>query len=234
MDEYIEYINQWSWIWKYIPCIRQIYLCNSITFNSLHNNSDIDICIITKSGYLWYARLFSRLYLTILNIKRSNGKYLENAKKFCLSFYIDEQQADIYHIRQRQWDIYLSYRLAHSVLLYTDDTLPDNFLISHNKKLLSYLPNHPLEQSIYLWNNIIRWNSFIKRGIELIMCNSIGRFFQKIISRIRWSGIMQYKRNKLSSHTKNNIIISDYMLKFHQDKRSIIQYKRKMFINKDL
>lgn len=48
MDEYIEYINSWSWLWTHIPCIRQIYLCNSITFNALHNNSDIDICIITK------------------------------------------------------------------------------------------------------------------------------------------------------------------------------------------
>ena len=65
MDEYIEYINQWSRILKYIPCIRQVYLCNSITFNALHKNSDIDLCIITRSGYLRFARLFSWIVIKI-------------------------------------------------------------------------------------------------------------------------------------------------------------------------
>lgn len=48
MSDYIESINQRSRVFKHIPFIRQVYLCNSITFNALHDNSDIDICIICK------------------------------------------------------------------------------------------------------------------------------------------------------------------------------------------
>ena len=102
MDEYIKYINGWSRIFRYIPCVRQVYLCNSITFNALHANSDIDICIITRSGYLWFARLFSWIIITLKSLKRSKGKFNNNSKKVCLSFYIDESHSNIYHLRKRQ------------------------------------------------------------------------------------------------------------------------------------
>jgi hypothetical protein len=227
MDEYIDYINEWSWIWKYIPCIRQVYLCNSITFNALHNNSDIDLCIITRSKYLRFARAFSWLATTLIGIKRQKGKYNNNRKKICLSFYIDESHSDIYHLRKRQWDIYLSYWLAHTVLLYSDSTLQDNHILYQNKRLLSYLPHHPYKQSIKLEHSIIKGNSFIKKIIELIFCNKIGRIIQSILWWIRWTHILWYKKQQLSNYNKKEIIITPNMLKFHEDKRNIVQHKRK-------
>ncbi len=234
MDEYIKYINHWSWIFKYIPCIRQVYLCNSITFNALHENSDIDLCIITRSHYLRFARLFSWIIISIMGLKRGKGKFENSNKKFCLSFYIDEKNTDIYHLRKRQGDIYLSYWLAHTILLYSDNILSDNYLIQNNEKLLSYLPHHPFSQSIVLGNSIIRGNSYSKKIIEWMICNEIGRLLQNIISLIRWKLIIGYKKSRLSNHTKKEIIISSTMLKFHEDKRDIIQYKLKTVITKGL
>lgn len=226
MDEYIEYIDKLSWIFKYIPCIKQVYLCNSITFNALHKNSDIDICIISKHWYIRFARLFSWIVITALWLKRERWKFANNSKKFCLSFYIDEWYSDIYHIRKKQGDVYLSYWLAHSVLLYSDNTLSDNYLIEKNKKILSFLPNHPNEQSIHIWNKVIKETSYFKKIMEFILCNKAGKILQYIIKSIRWT-IVKYKRSNLSFHTQKEIIISPYMLKFHQDKRDIIQNKRK-------
>lgn len=226
MNEYTEYINKWSRIFWYIPCIRQVYLCNSITFNGLHNNSDIDLCIISRAGCIRYSRLFSRLVISLLWLKRKQGKFNNNNKKFCLSFYIDEEYSDIYHIRKKQWDVYLSYWLAHTVLLYSDDTLPDNHLLQQNKKLLSFIPNHPLIQTIYIDTDIIRYRHWCKRIAEFILCNKLGYIVQSTIQYIR-SNILYYKRSKLSPHTQKEIIISPYMLKFHQDKRDVIQNKRK-------
>ncbi len=226
MNEYTDSINHWSRIFRYIPCVRQVYLCNSITFNALHTNSDIDICIISRSWYIRYARLFSWLVFTLLWLKRKQGKFTDSKKRFCLSFYIDEDHSDIYHIRKRQGDVYLSYWLAHSVLLYSDGILWDNHLISQNKKLLAFIPNHPPKQSIYIDIIIIRWISLYKKIWEVIVCNRVGRMIQFIIECIR-SGIINYKKYRLSLHTQKEIIISPYMLKFHQDKRDIIQNKRK-------
>jgi predicted nucleotidyltransferase len=228
MDEYIEYINQWSWIFKYIPCIRQVYLCNSITFNALHKNSDIDLCIITRSGYLRFARLFSWIVIKVTWLKREKGKFNNNnRKKFCLSFYIDEEHTDIYHLRKRQGDVYLSYWLAHTILLYSDGILSDNHLIEYNKKLLSYLPHHPSSQSIVLGNNIIRGSSYSKKIMEWLVYNRLGRLLQHSIWVIRWRWIGGYKKSRLSNHTQKEIIISSTMLKFHEDKRDIVQHKRK-------
>jgi predicted nucleotidyltransferase len=230
MDEYIDYIDTRSQIFKYIPCIRQVYLCNSITFNALHDNSDIDLCIITRRGYIRFARLFSWLAIHILWLQRDTWKFNNNAKKICLSFYIDEWYTDIYHIRNTQWDIYLSYRLAHSVLLYSDTTLDDDYLYTNNTRLLSYLPHHSLQQSIYIGNKIIKENTHIKKRIEYILCNPVGSIVHRIIWQIRGKYIIAYKKSWLSPHTKKNIIVSSAMLKFHQDKRDIIQHKVKIFM----
>jgi hypothetical protein len=48
MDEYIQEIKRLESIFQSIPFIEQIFLCNSISFNALDENSDIDLFIITE------------------------------------------------------------------------------------------------------------------------------------------------------------------------------------------
>lgn len=48
MDEYVAFIQKYQRLYRSIPFIHSIYLCNSITFNGLHDDSDIDIFIVTK------------------------------------------------------------------------------------------------------------------------------------------------------------------------------------------
>lgn len=226
MDEYTESISRRSWIFRHIPFIRQVYLCNSITFNALHKNSDIDICIISKWWYLRLARIFSRIAIHILNLHRQVGKYSSNTKKVCLSFYIDEDHTNLLSLRKKVGDIYLSYWIAHCVLLYSDNNLPDNHMFITNKELLSYLPNHPLHQTISLELDTTRWRWIIRNIIEYILTSFIGKTIQYLLSKLR-SLILHYKTNQLSTYTKKDIVISGSMLKFHQDKRTIIQHKRK-------
>jgi hypothetical protein len=59
IDEYIEYINKYSRLYRALPFVKAIYICNSITFNSLRKDSDIDLFIITKANRLWLDRFFS-------------------------------------------------------------------------------------------------------------------------------------------------------------------------------
>lgn len=48
MDEYVRRIQKFSWLYKSIPFVQSIYLCNSITFNALNEESDIDLFIVIK------------------------------------------------------------------------------------------------------------------------------------------------------------------------------------------
>lgn len=217
---------------KHIPFISQIYLCNSITFNALHPWSDIDLCIITKPWYLWYARLWSWLFFSFLQLKRSAWRG-DHSYRFCLSFYIDAQHTDLISLRKQQGDVYLSYRLAHTVLLYTNNDYPDNYLQIQNTKLLSYLPNHPSSQTIFLDIPVINGSSWWKKIIEKIFSTLPGKRLQKIIGIIRWWIINAYKTSKLSRHSREHIIVSWTMLKFYTDKRTLYQHKRKSASNKD-
>lgn len=48
IDDFLLYINKFQRLYKSIPFIHSIYLCNSITFNALTEDSDIDVFIVTK------------------------------------------------------------------------------------------------------------------------------------------------------------------------------------------
>jgi hypothetical protein len=48
MDEYLKEIKRLEHTFQSIPFVQQIFLCNSISFNALDKNSDIDLFIITE------------------------------------------------------------------------------------------------------------------------------------------------------------------------------------------
>lgn len=225
LKDYIEYINKRWRLYRSLPFVKQIYLCNSISFNALHDTSDIDIYIIAQHGYIWLARFFSVFMFRITKNKRSKDK---KTKRFCLSFYTDERNSNLYHLRHSMGDIYLPYWLAHAVLLYTDTTLPDDFLRENNKELLSYLPFHPHHQTISIWSEVYRWDNRYKKCTMKLIDNIFGRSLQYVIKWI-WKIYINYKKNKLSRHIQEEIIVSDSMLKFHDDKRSLYQYRKNKY-----
>lgn len=231
LEEYKEHIITYKTLYQSLPFVQQIYLCNSITFNALQEGSDIDIVIITKHGYLRLARFFSVILFWRYGIKRSVKKGSDISKKFCLSFYIDEQRANIYHLRNNQGDIYLPYRLAHTILLYSNDELPVDFLRKQNKELLAYLPLHPLHQTIHIGITPFHSATQLKNIIEKVFENTVWRILQGIITSC-WRTIVYYKKKRLPRTIQPFIIISDSMLKFYYDKRPLFQFMKKKYQEK--
>jgi hypothetical protein len=48
MDEYLAEIKRIKPVLQSIPFVHQIFLCNSVTFKALDDNSDIDLFIIAQ------------------------------------------------------------------------------------------------------------------------------------------------------------------------------------------
>ncbi|HBB03723.1 TPA: hypothetical protein DCZ39_02335 [Patescibacteria group bacterium] len=138
MDDFLRYINRFSRLYRSVPFIQSIYLCNSITFNALKEDSDIDVFIVTKKGSLRRARFWSAVVFFLFGLKR--GVIRGKKKKFCLSFYVTHTHQNLYNIMLPQNDIYFIYWLAHLVPLYQET--PEN-IYKHNKWLESALPNFP-------------------------------------------------------------------------------------------
>ena len=214
MDCFINEINRHWKLYKSLPFVSEIFLCNSITFNALKEDSDIDIFIIAKNGALRRCRFFSALFFKILWLKRS----IKNKKlKFCLSFYVTDDNKNLYPIiLSNRTDIYLAYRLAHIVPLYSESNNTKN-LYSYNERFKSYLPNHILDYSINIGNDNFYWSTKFKRIFEYIFGWFLWKIAEYLIKLIR-SPILKYKISKLWDKWKW-IIIKDNLLKFHQDIR---------------
>jgi len=162
MEEYINYINKFSRLYKSLPFIKTIYLCNSISFNALHNNSDIDLFIVTNNNAIRRARFFSVLLFFFIGAKRS----LKNkSMKFCLSFYVTEKNQNLYNISLPQGDVYLAYRLSHLIPLYHNTNHLPN-IYKHNQRYKSLLPNHPTKHIINIGSQTFYGRSITKRILE--------------------------------------------------------------------
>ena len=228
MSEYLNYIKSYARLYRSVPFIEQIYLCNSITFNSLHPESDIDIVIIAKPGMIWLARVRSWLMFSILWLKRF---WRNKVMKFCLSCYIDREFCNLYHIALQPYDIYLCYWIAHLVPLYSANTSYMDEVYTSNRWITHFLPNIQLSQNISLKLELITGETWFKRIVEKLIgwLPWLWRLYIILIKAI-WLPILVYKTRKLNDKWRG-IVISDTMLKFYHDRRKRVNYQYKQAIS---
>lgn len=224
MDEFIKKINKFGFLYKSLPFVKAIYLCNSLTFNKLDENSDIDLFIICKEKRLWIARFFSMFFFFILWLKR-HGK--NTAKKFCLSFYITDGDINLYNFSIKPYDLYFTYWIAHLVPLYVENLEYKEEIYKKNKWINESLININLNQNIFLGEKLFTWKSFIKRFLEKIYKWWFGNLTERAI-KFFWLPIILFKKQKLWAKA-SWVSIWDNHLKFYWwDIRKKVNLKFKM------
>lgn len=223
MPEYIQKINKYWWLYRSLPFVQDIYLCNSITFNALNSASDIDLFIVVKNNRLWLARFFSAFLFFVLWQKRTKISFI---KKFCLSFYVTQDSMNLYPISLKPMDLYLIYWLAHLVPLYLENPWNNN-IYENNKWINSFLLNFPMQHVINIWTKQFTWSNWFKRFIERIFGWIIWNIFEKFI-KVIWIPVIITKNKKLWKKARW-VFVSDKMLKFHwNDIRKKVNLKYKL------
>jgi hypothetical protein len=227
MSEYIDYIDKYWRLYKSIPFVSNIYLANSLTFNSLHSKSDIDLVIISKPWYIWLARFWSWLMFGIMWLR----VYWEHkARRFCLSCYISADSMNLYSISVKPVDILFVYWIMHFVPLYAESSTSINDIYKANHRITNFLPNIKLKQNIYLGNQLWTWNTWFKEFIEKIWSyKALADLYNWIIWNLRLP-ILKHKTKKLWPKWWW-IIHNDHILKFHLDIRKKIYAKYKIATN---
>ena len=66
MDEYRQIIEKYARVRKSLPFVEAIYLANSLTFNALHDDSDIDLFMVVSPGRMRIARAVSVILTTLM------------------------------------------------------------------------------------------------------------------------------------------------------------------------
>ena len=220
MDEYLNEIKRLKSTFQAIPFVQQIFLCNSISFNALDKDSDIDLFIIAEPGRIRTVKFRSMILFTLKWAKRFWKKI---RKKVCLSFFITSDSQNLYPISLPSLDIYLAYRIAHLVLIYQPDEEINNSFFESNKWVKWILPNYQEKQTISLWIEPIRWNIKFKNIIESLWDWFLWNIFEWVVKHIQ-KAIIRLKRIRNPIWNKD-VIISDTMLKFHQDIREKVSLK---------
>ena len=220
MDEYLKEIKRLESTFQSIPFVEQIFLCNSISFNALDNNSDIDLFIIAEP---WRIRTVKFRSMILFTLKWAKRFWKKTRKKICLSFFITSDSQNLYPISLTSLDIYLAYRISHLVLIYQPDDEVNNSFFENNKWVKWILPNYQERQTISLWIKPFTWNTKFKDTMETIWDWFLWNIFEWIVKHIQKT-IIRLKRIWNPIWNKD-VIVSDTMLKFHQDIREKVSLK---------
>jgi hypothetical protein len=209
-------------VYRFIPFVRMVAVCNSLGYSNANEKSDIDLFIIARHGTIWLARFFSILIVKFLGMRPKED---EKKDTFCLSFFIDEASLNIEKSMMNSNDIYYPYWLSNLIPVYDPDKLYEKFLES-NDWHKNYLPN-------------IYPNQFSKE----VRAIGVSKFFNLISSFIfnppilkRWVynfyRMMQIriidKNLKALINIDTRVIVNERMLKFYSnDNRELFARKWK-------
>jgi len=207
-------------IYKYLPFIKMIAICNSLSFSNASEESDIDLFIITEKNKIWLARFFTILIVKILGIRPNK---LNHRDTFCLSFFISEDSLNIENILFNPHDIYTPYWLAQLLPIYDEDDTYKNFLQA-NDWVKKYLPNTYPNQfcqkiKVGFFSNLIR-----KVLAFFFSPPFLNHYLDNIYRRIQSRIIARNLRELINVDTK--IIVNEHMLKFHANDRRELFYKK--------
>ena len=161
--------------------------------------------------------------MILFTLKWVKRFWKKTRKKICLSFFITSDVQNLYPISLSSLDIYLAYRIAHLVLIYQPDKEINNSFFENNKWVKWILPNYQEKQTISLWINPFSWNTKFKDTIETLWDWFLWNIFEWIVKHIQ-KAVIRLKRIRNPVWNKD-IIVSDTMLKFHQDIREKVSLK---------
>lgn len=199
----------WKKVYRYtpilhlIPWVLFVWVGNSLSMNACHEDSDIDLFIITRKNRLWTVRILTTLYFTILGQRKTAKKH---AGKFCLSFFITEDALDFWEFAIKN-DVYLYFWILYLKPIIDKENTYEQFL--------------QVQKS---WADFSEYEEISEKNKEYILHTS-----SKISTHCKiWDVLETFFKALFLPKTKKSfqklgrpfwVIISDDILKFHDNDR---------------
>lgn len=190
---------------QWIPGLQMIGICNSLSMLATHKDSDIDLFVITKKNRLWTVRILLTLFFFIVWQRKT---WENHAKKFCLSFFIDETAINLENIAIED-DIYLFHWILYLKPIINYNHSYENFIEANSK-----------------WCNLKDFKKIIEGNKKYIQTQKNTWNFWHLIWDIFETIIKKIFIRKTLNHYKKLwkpfwVIINNHMLKFHNNDKRI-------------
>ncbi len=200
---------------RYLPCVKAMFVCNQLPVG-VKQNSDIDVFIIVKNNRMWLTRLLITITLSIFRLRRTGKKITD---RICLSFYVTDDALDLSSICISPPDIYQAYWSVQLIPLF-DPYLIQKRIEQNNTWVKSYLPQAHFTPLIFDRSKVEEYilSRSIKRFCEWFLSGNIGNMIEKSL-RYFQKKKMKFNEPKQMVAGNKNVVISDTMLKFHENDR---------------
>lgn len=122
---------------SFVPGVKMVAVTGSLAMENSSEESDIDLMIVTKRGFLWTTRLLAYSAVRLFGIQTRNPGEGEQKNKLCLNIWLDE--SDLSWPRGDR-NIYTAHEIAQIIPLVNKDKTYEMFLLE-NKWILNFWPN---------------------------------------------------------------------------------------------
>lgn len=203
--EFWKKVRTYQFLFAICPFVKLVCVCNSLCINATDTNSDIDLLVVAKKNRLFMARLIITLLTSIFGVRRHGNKI---KKRFCLSFFISENNLDLSKIAIAPHDIYLAYWIKTLQPISGDYGTYENLLKQNADFLQSYFPNPALPKKRYYRKPDAAANS-LRKVLEKILGN------ERLNRKIMAYQIIRAHSKMTELTDKSGTVITEEMLKFH-------------------
>lgn len=205
-------VLKYSFLFRFVPFLKAVFVCNSLSFGNVKDGSDIDIFVIASKNRLFITRFFITIFLHFFRVRRHGNKI---SGRFCLSFFVDESHLNLKDIALQN-DIYLSFWIKKLVLVFSEN-FSHEILLNNNLWIYDFVS----KDISPLFFAKIKHKSFLIRFLENLFPNFFINFFEKFLKQRQINKAR--KSFSVLDKEKASIVISKNMLKFHNhDKRAFL------------
>jgi hypothetical protein len=201
-------IKSYRWLLSSFPGCLEVAICNNFSFKNVGAESDIDLFFVLDSRRFFTARLIITILTHLSGVRRHSSKI---SGRFCLSFFVSDQNLDLTNLRLSEKDYYFYFWLKHIVFTRNNTDLQNKILIE----------NKWFKEPYFTQNTDFE---FVKNTFAKVLEKII---FMPIFDRIEfllmgWQ-LTRARRKNRKFGNPTGVVISDGVLKFHQkDKRADI------------
>lgn len=205
---------------RYVPFIRAVFGCNNLALETVRSESDVDVFIIVQPGRMWIARLLATLVLRWWRLARTRTK---DINRVCLSFYATTDAIDMSGITITDPDIYLMYWVRSLVPLY-DPCAVYEVIQQANGWIAPYVS--PYKSHVRARQHRVEdtaWSVRVRTICERMWTGVVGDAIEQQAKELQKTK-MKFRWGSVRDEPDSRVIISDDMLKFHENDRRV-QYK---------
>lgn len=206
LEDLVNKVGSRVWIFSFLPFIKQVAVCNNLSFKIASKDSDIDLFFILDSKRFFMARIIITTVLSLLCFRRNSNKVYG---RFCLSFFISDKRLNLSSLRLNLNDYYFYFWFKYLFFLKNDNQVVIDLIKSNKdwfKDELFLLSNN---KSGYLRT----YNSnFISVWLEKFLGL---QFFDLLEASCRKFQLARAKKKNEKLGFPSGVIIKDGLLKFH-------------------